>query len=198
MNPVREYYGKPLTYQRIAPANVATGIAAGVYQYKEYNINIDAGTDVMAAGDVIIGATSGAAGVVISVTVTSGAWGDDDVVGTIRFHSWNGTNFTDDEKIKVAADATCADVNGSVPTEVADDYPYRRKYARNVLVQAEANAQRVTFLFNLMTPDQTADYGILLSAGDSTSFADIDIIKNVRTIDAVASSVGYLNVIGYF
>lgn len=194
----QEYPGLPLTMQRITPGNTLSNVAAGLYKYKEYTIPFDAGTDVMVEGDVITGATSGAIGIVISVSVTTGTWLADNVVGVIRFHSWNGINFTDDEKLKVAADATCADVNGTAPTECVDEYKYKGWTAKAVLAVAETNTQRLAFGAKLVKPDQTSKYGIPLATNASILITDADAIKNIYVVDGTAGSAGATVFIGFF
>jgi hypothetical protein len=198
MDHVFEYPGIPLTMQRITPGNTLTQIAAGVYEYKEYTIGYDSGDYAFAEGDVIVGATSAAIGIVISCTVASGTVGAGSAAGNIRFHSWNGINFTDDEKIKVAADTDVGDINGSVPVPCADDYLYKGQLARSVLVVAETQSQRVSFSAKKIIPDQTSAYGIPVAANSSIQVKDINAIKNIMVVDATASSAGSSILIGYF
>jgi hypothetical protein len=194
----QEYPGIPLTMQRITPGNTLTNIAAGVYKYKEYTIAFDAGTDVFVEGDVFIGASSGAAGIIISVTVTTGTWLGDDVVGVIRFHSWNGIAFTNNEKIKVAADETCGDIDGTTPTECTDDYQFKGWTAKAVLCVAETQTQRLAFGAKLVKPDQTSKYGIPLAANASILITDASAIKNLYVVDGTAGSAGSTVFIGLF
>lgn len=183
---------------RTAPGNTLTNVPAGLYKYKEYTINYDAGTDAIVEGDVITGASSGAVGIVTSITITSGGWATDDAVGVIRFHSWNGTNFTDNEKVKVAADATCADIDGTAPTECTDSYRFKGWTAKAILAVAETNTQRIAFGAKLVKPDQTTCYGIPLAANSSILITDASAIANTYVVDAVAGTAGKTCFIGLF
>ena len=69
----REYYGMPLTWQRITPGNTLTTISEGVWRYKEKYLNIDSGgTTEITTGDFVIGATSKASAFVLEVGDLSG------------------------------------------------------------------------------------------------------------------------------
>lgn len=195
---IENYPGKPLTWQRIAPGDTLAQIAAGVWKYKELEIGYDSGDYAFLEGDVIVGATSGAIGIVVSVTVVTGTVAGGDAAGKIRFHSWNGIAFTNNEKIKVAADADVGDIDGTTPVECVDAYLYKETVANLVLVSAETNAQRIGYSARKMKPDQTSDYGLLLPIGGSVEVRDADAIKNLYTIDAVSGAVGYTVFTGYF
>lgn len=190
------YLGIPLQSQKIVPGNTATAIAASIYRYIEYTLHIDAGTDAIAAGDVITGASSGAMAIVKSVTIESGAWADDDVVATLRIKSWNGTAFTDNEKLKVSADATCADVDGTTPVECTDNYAYKRFTARHMLVSVKS--QTVLMAVDGSTPDQTALVGHNLAAGTSYVIHDAQEMAQAKFIDAASGSAGTVIVTAYF
>lgn len=193
-----EYIGIPLTMQRVTPGNTMTNVAEGVYKYKEYTIGYDSGDYAFLEGDVIIGATSAAKGIVISVTVATGTVGGGTAAGNIRFHSWSGTNFTNDEKIKVAADSDVGDINGSAPTECTDEYTYKGWTAKACLVVAETQAQRIAFGAKLIKPDQTSCYGLPLAANSCIPITDASAIKNLYTVDATAGSAGSTLFIGLF
>lgn len=190
------YLGIPLQSQKIVPGDTVKSIAASIYRYTEYTLHFDAGTDEIKAGDVIVGASSGAVAIVKSCTVESGTWGADDVVGTLRIKSWNGTNFTDDEKLKVGADATCADVDGSVPVECQDNYQFKRFTARHLLVSVIS--QTVLMAVDGSTPDQTYDMGHSLAAGMSYVIHDAQEMAQARFIDAASGSAGTVIVTAYF
>lgn len=190
------YLGVPLQSQKIVPGDVATAIAASIYRYIEYTLHIDAGTDEIKAGDVIVGASSGAVAIVKGFTLESGAWGDDDVVGTIRLKSWNGTAFTNNEKLKVGSDATCADVDGTTPVECQDNYQFKRFTARHLLVSVIS--QTVLMAVDGSTPDQTYDMGHSLAAGMSYVIHDAQEMAQARFIDAASGSAGTVIVTAYF
>lgn len=59
-------------------------------------INYDGGTIAFADNDVVIGQTSGAQGTIREII-------GDTASGTLVLHSWNGTNFTNDENLQVSS-----------------------------------------------------------------------------------------------
>lgn len=194
-----EYPGLPLTWVKIAPGNTITQVPAGLYKYAEYTINYDAGSDEIVEGDVFIGVSSGAMGIVKSITLVSGGWGvGNDAAGVIRFHSWNGINFTNNEKIQVAADATCADIDGTAPTACADEYQYKGWLAKCVIAQAHTNSQLIAYGKNVIKPDQTALLGQLLTAGSSVQVSDASAIANIRVVDYTAGTAGFTAFVGCF
>ena len=189
-----EYLGMPLSHQKIVPGNTATALSANCYYYQRWKLNFDAGTDAIVAGDWIVGATSGAVGCVVSITESSGTWAADNVVGYLIIDSMIGT-FTNDEKLKVAADATMADVNGlAIP--IAEDYDYKGMSAKAALVCVFAN----TALINTQggKPDQTALIGMPMVANSSYILRDMNEIKTFKCIDYVAASVSIVQVTYYF
>ncbi len=189
-----EYLGMPLTHQKIVPGNTATALSANCYYYQRWKLNFDAGTDAIVAGDWIVGATSGAAGCVVSITVESGTWAGDNVVGYLIIDSMVGT-FANNEKLKVAADATMADVNGlAIP--IPEDYDYKGMSAKAALVCVYAN----TALINNQRgkPDQTALIGIPMVANSSYILRDMNEIKTFKCIDYVAASASIVQVTFYF
>jgi hypothetical protein len=198
LSKTKEYYGKPLTYQKITPGNTITGIGANIYNYKEFQVSYDSCdlTGGILPGHVLYGNSSGAYGIVITASVTSGAVGTGNAAGVIRFHSYTGT-FADNEKIKLDADTDIGDIDGTA-TQCASPYAFEKMDAKCVLLQAETQSQRVSMLANPMLPDQTSDYGFLLADKESIVLTDIDVIKNVRTVDATGGSAGSLNVWAFF
>lgn len=194
-----DYPGIPLTMQKITPGNTITGVAAGLYTYTEYEIGYDSGDYAFAEGDVIVGATSSAMGVVRSVTVTSGTVGGGDAAGKIRFHSWNGTNFTDNEKIKVAADNDVGDIDGSAPVECTDKYEYKGWKARAVMIRAETQSQLVAASAKKIKGDQTAMIGnVVTTTSVPLWIFDASAIKNITVVDAAAGVAGSSVLLGYF
>ena len=189
-----EYLGQPLTHQKVVPGNTATALSANCYYYQRWKLNFDAGTDEIVAGDWIVGATSAAVGRVVSITEESGTWAGDNVVGYLIIDSMVGT-FQNNEKLKVAADATTADVNGlAIP--IAEDYIYKGMSAKAALVCVYAN----TALINVWggKPDQTALIGMPMVANASYILRDINEIKAFKCIDYTAASVSNVQVTFYF
>jgi len=198
MGNVAEYPGVPLTMYKITPGDVLTGVPAGLYKYVEHEIGYDSGDYAFLEGDVMIGASSGAVGIVISCTVVTGTVGTSDAAGKIRFHSWNGVNFTDNEHFKVAADNDVGDVDGSVPSECTDNYPFKGSVAIGVIVCAQTYAQRVGFGLKKVRPDQTSTYGLSVAAGDSFLIRDASAVKNIMVVDSASGSAGSTLLIGLF
>jgi hypothetical protein len=198
MSIVENYLGIPLQSQKIVPGNTAMGIAASIYKYTEYEIGYDAGhaAALIVAGNVITGATSGAMGIVKSVTIVTGTIGTSDAAGKIRFKSWNGINFTDDEKIKIAADADVGTINGSVPVEVPTHYDYKGAVAKHLLLSVKA--QTALLAVDGSTPDQTAPLGHNIPAAASYVIHDAQEMAQAKVIDAVAASASTVIVTAYF
>lgn len=200
MEVTRDYPGIPLTWQRVAPGNTVSTIAAGVWKYQEYEIGYDSCdfTGGFLEGQVITGATSGAMGVVRSATITSGTILGGTAAGKIRFHSWNGINFTNNEKIKVAADADVGDIDGAAPVACTDDYLYKDQIALGVMVYATTNSQLVAFSGRKVLTDQTAKVGLIMGAGQSFYVDDAEAAKNINVVDAVSGTAGESTFVGYF
>jgi hypothetical protein len=192
---VSEYLGEPLQHQKITPGNTATGFNVNCYKYLMWILNIDAGTDELTVGSWIVGASSGAVAKVLSMTISTGDWGSDNVTGYAICDSWNGTAWTDNEKVKMAADATCADVNGPMKS-LEEGYPFKGCMAKAALVSAYANTELVCF--DGSTPDQTALVGQPMAAASSIILADINQIRNFKAIDYTASSAGIIQATFFF
>lgn len=190
------YLGVPLQTQKIVPGNTATKIAASIVTYTEYEIGYDSGDYAFVAGDVIVGASSGAMGIVRSVTVATGTVGGGNAAGKIRFKAWNGTNFTDNEKIKVGADSDVGDIDGTAPTAVVDDYAYKGCTAKHLLLSAKAQTALVAL--DGSTADQTALLGHNIAAGASYILNDAQEMRQVSIIDAAAGSASTVIVTAYF
>jgi len=199
MQLVHEYLGIPLTSQKIVPGDTATGIGANIYQYKEHQVNYDSGDYAFLAGDVIVGATSGAVGVVISCTVNDGTTvAGGDAAGTIRFKSnvsGSSANFTNNEKIKVGADTDVGDIDGSV-SECTDNYTFKNMYASRALVSVRA--QTALICMDGSTPDQTRLQGHDMAAGNSYVLHGLDEIKNFKVIDYASGSASTVSITCYF
>ena len=193
---VQNYLGIPLQSQKIVPGNTATAIASSVIRYTEYEIGYDSGDYAFAAGDVIVGATSGAMGIVKSCTVATGTVVGTDAAGNIRFKAWNGTNFTDDEKIKVGADSDVGDINGSVPSVMSDSYLYKGLMAKHLLLSVKD--QTALLSIDGSTPDQTALLGHNIPAAGSYVIHDPQEMKQAKVIDAASGSASTVIVTAYF
>ncbi|RPH73227.1 hypothetical protein EHM76_05595 [bacterium] len=195
-----ETLGVPLTHQKVVPGNTITSLSSNCYKYQQWRIDFDAGTDAIAAGDWIVGATSAAVANVVSITISTGAWGDDDVVGYLIVDSLVGT-FADNEKLKVAADATCADVKANTSPVVtaipyAGDYLYKGVDAKAALVVVYANTALVGLTGG--KPDQTALIGTPMVANSSYICRNIEEIKNFKCVDYASGSASILQVTYFF
>ncbi len=195
-----EYLGNPLTHQKVVPGDVITSLSANCYKYQQWRLDFDAGTDAIVAGDWIVGASSGAVARVISITESSGTWAGDNVAGYLIIDSKVGT-FTDDEKLKVAADATCADVKWAT-SPATDVIPVQGDYENKGV---EAKAARVVCYANTALlgltggkPDQTALIGTPLIANAVYIAMGMNEIKNFKCINYAAATATILQVTYYF
>ncbi len=192
---VLENLGQVGVHQKIVPGATATGLFSGIWNYKEWNLKFDAGgTTVIAPCDWIVGATSAARAIVVSVTNISGAWATSDYAGTLRLRSVSGT-FQNNEEIKVGADATAGTVDGTI-SPVMSDYMYRGMVAQAALITCYGN----TALMGLdgSTPDQTALIGQPMPANSSIVIKDINIIQQMKFIDYTNGSACIIQVTLYF
>ena len=192
---ILDYLGEPLQHQKITPGNTATAFNVNCYKYLRWVLNLDAGTDELTVGSWIVGASSGAVAKVLSMTIATGDWASDNVAGYAVCDSWNGTAWTDNEKVNQAADATCADVNGPMRLLEAG-YPFKGKMAKAALVSVYANTELVCF--DGSTPDQTALIGQPMAAASSIILADINQIIAFKCIDYTASSAGIVQATFFF
>jgi len=189
-----DYTGMVLTHQKIVPGDTATGVSANCYNYQRWKLNFDVGTDAIVAGDWIVGVTSKAVGRVISITEVTGTWGADNVVGYLIIDSMVGT-FQNNEKLKVAADATMADVDGlAIP--IAEDYDYKGMLAKAILVSVYA--QTALCSWDGSTPDQTSLIGQPMVANSSIMLQDANSIRNFKCIDYTSLSASTVQISFYF
>jgi len=194
----REYYGMPLTWQRITPGNTPTAISQYVYRYQELTIQFQDGNNgaIPAVGSIFKGNSTGATAIAVTTaTLSSGSWSGNNAAGTIRVKSYAGT-FNANESLNIGGTFSCNMVGS--PKYYAGGYKFKNMEAKAVLLQAENNAQRILFDYHGAIPDQDSDLGLLLGANSSIVINDPWAIRNVKTVDAVFGSAGSLNTIGYF
>lgn len=192
---IYDYIGQPWTHQKVVPGDTITSLSSNCYYYQRWKLNFDAGTDEIVANDWIVGATSGAVAKVISTTLSSGSWAGDNAAGYLIIDSMVGT-WTDDEKLKVAADATMADVNGAA-IPITDGYDGQRgKIAQCALICVYANTALVGL--DGGKPDQTALIGIPMVANSSILLKDVNEIKQFKVIDYTSLSASILQVTYFF
>lgn len=206
MSIIFSYDGIALTHQKVVPGDVITALSAYCYKYQVYRLNFDAGTDEIVAGDWITDAGSPyAKGKVLSVTVTSGDFGaGNDAAGYILFDSWDGGAWTNNQKIKVAADATMADINQVAAIVEATDAEYASVYrlqykhlkAKSALVVVYANTALVGITGG--KPDQTARIGTPMIANSSIRLKDHNAISNFYCVDYTSLSASIVQVDFYF
>lgn len=188
-----EDYGVPMTSQKIVPGNTITSVSSGGYQYTERSVAYTSGgTTEIVAGDLIVGATSAATAVVVSITLTSGTWAGGNAAGVIRVKNQIGTFVS--ENIKVAGgtdDATIA----TDTTAISTDYRFKNCLAKTAIIQALA--QTALVCFDGSKPDQTALKGWSVLAGGSLVVLD-EAIQKIKVVDRVAASASTVFIQFYF
>ena len=195
-----EYQGQPLAQQKIVPGNTATSLDAQCYQYSEFTLladGVDAGSTEagVAAGKWIVGA-AGARAVVVSATLTAGAWGNASARVTLRLKSVSGT-FVAAENIASVANADHLKVRaGETQRPISESYTYKGMYAKCALVCVITNTALVDVIGG--TPDQTSLIGIPMVANSSILLKDINQIRQFKIIDYVASSASIAQVTYFF
>ena len=109
--PLAEGYGRCEGYERYDGQEAPSAVAW-------YALDFDAGTNAIAEGDTVTGATSGATGVVAAAPQgLTGSWAGSDAAGTLILISVTGT-FQDNESLEVSATAS-ATANGTQVSEGA-------------------------------------------------------------------------------
>lgn len=195
-----DYYGVPLTHQKITPGDTATGLSAYCYKYKLYRINYDDQDTLLSVGSWIVGATSGFVAKVrynSSTTVPNGT-------GYVLVDSWNGTAVTDDEEIKIGATATCANVNQPAAIVEASEAEYLlasvKQYRDLVAKFAIVTCSNNRALMNLDggTPDQTALVGIPIPAETWFPIQDASELAAFKVIDYASGSASIIQVEFFF
>jgi hypothetical protein len=188
------YKGLPLTTQKVSPGDTVKSLSAYCYKYRVYKLVYDDQDTLLAAGDWVVGATSGAVGKVLynsSSTVPNGT-------GYVLFDSWDGTAWTNNEEIKVGGTATCANVDQPAAIVEASDAEYaladrtqfKHMLAQFALVLAYSNT--VLVAIDGGTPDQTALVGIPLVAGAGFELDDHNSMTRFKCIDYTSGSAGTL------
>lgn len=195
-----DYYGIPLTHQKIVPGDTATALSAYCYKYKLYRLNFDDADTEIVVGDWIVGAASGAMAKVLYITST--AWTNG--VGYALIDSWNGIAWTNDEEIKSAADATCANVNQATAIVEATEaeyllagvLQYRGLVAKFAIVTCSNN--RALINLNGGIPDQTALIGIPLPAESWFPIQDASEMAAFKVIDYASGSASIIQAEFFF
>lgn len=195
MSIIIEDLGIPLTHQKITPGDTITSLSSNCYFYQRWKLNYDAGTDEIVANDWIVGADSGAVARVISIYDDgTGTWAADTVKGYLILDSMVGT-WTDDEKLKVAADATMADVNGSAAL-LMEDYDFKGMQAKAALISVITNTALVGLAGS--KPNQTALIGHSMIANSSIVLRNIEAVRRFKCVDYASGSASVLNATYFF
>ena len=186
-----EYLGEPLTHQKIVPGDTVTGIGSEIHRYVERDLAYTSGgTTEIVAGDTIVGATSAATAVVISVTLASGTWAAGTAAGTLRVKSQVG-NFAS-ENIKVEAGTNDATIAAN--SIVAPEIPIRQ--AKAALITVETNNANMGL--GGVKPSQTYGAGHRLVATQSAIITDINAIRSAKFVDTVSGSASTIKVTCFF
>jgi hypothetical protein len=101
----------------VAPPVMAERLYADINECvlgDQYTLGFDAGgTAEIVSGDLLEGQTSGAEGLVISVSLDSGSWGVGDAAGSFVLRRVK-SSFSNNEDLKVGADTGMATVDGTL------------------------------------------------------------------------------------
>jgi hypothetical protein len=199
MNYVFDYIGQALNHQKIIPGNTATRLSASCYEYLEFNLlcdGVDAGSTAPVAEGWIVGQTSGARAVIISATLTAGAYGNANARVTLRLKSVSGT-FASTENIGYGANLDHFTVRvDTTQIPIAEDYMYKGMLAKAILISVYANT--ALCIWNGSTPDQTSLIGQPMIANSSVMIQDANSIRNFKCIDYTAASASVVQVSFYF
>ena len=191
-----EYLGIPLTHQKVTPGNTITSLSEYCYKYRCFRLNFNDADVEIAVNDWVVGASSGATAKVRYIY--SSGWSNGS--GYAIIDSWNGTAWTNDEEIKVAAGSTMANVNQAAAIVEATDAEYdsagvriyKHLEARTALVVCYANTALIDDTGG--KPDQTALIGTPMVANSSYLMKSYDAIKRFKCVDYTAASASILQV----
>jgi len=193
--PVFESMGIAKTTQKITPGNAATGIGAEVYRYVERTLAYTSGgTTEIVAGDLIVGATSGAVATVVSLTLTGGTWAGGNAAGVLTIKNQVGT--FQSEKIKVKAGTDDATIAGNSTVSTAN-YPFKKDaLAKGVFIQNLDND--CLCCWDGTNPDQTSLVGITMATGDSFALPGTENVMRLKFIDKLSGSASSQRIVCYF
>ena len=194
-----DYVGMALCHQKIVPGNTATGLAASCLEYLEFTLlcdGVDAGSTAPVAGGWIVGQTSGGRAIIISATLTAGAYGNVNARVTLRLRSVSGT-FASTENVGYGANLDHFTVRtGATQVPVTEDYLYKGLLAKAILVSVYANT--ALCVWDGSTPDQTSLIGQPMVANSSVMIQDANSIRSFKCIDYTAASASIVQVTFYF
>lgn len=213
-----EEYGVPLT-QQMGTFTADTSIASDddAYSIKIYKMSYDSGgtTYQPVVGDLIIGDTSAATGIVLSCSLDSGTWAGGDGAGVIYMYNVSGTWQNDEvfNVVKALDSSAVADegtVNG-VAWEVQGiksfkapngQEIYNGQQAKVALLEATANPVRVTLDGTPPTPSTLTNglvnRGIYVEANSIMVIRGVTSVKNIKLCNANASANAAYRIVYYF
>jgi hypothetical protein len=196
-----EFWGTPLTSQKIVPGNTACATLATSYRYTEWTTAFAAGDVALVVGAWLAGDTSGVMAQVVSVTLISGAL-DGSGVGTLRlkskYHpSAPTTEWTADEvfSVSTAASGNFTGIPAEAPKSNLYAFP-KGTPAKCALVSVLTQ----TGLINIDggKPNQTALVGLPIKDGGSILLRDIGEIIRFKVIDYANNTAGITNIQYFF
>lgn len=211
-----EEYGVPLTQQMGTMADdKLIKSEENSYKIRIYKMAFDSGMDTYepVLGDLILGATSAATGIVLAVEDTSGSAGS--VVGNIYMYNVSGT-WANDEVFNVvkATDGTAVADEGTVNL-LANYYDNARSFkspagitifngmeAKAAILEAYANPLRVSIdgtpCTSTTLTNGLVSRGIYLENGNVLIIRGKIPVRNLRFCNATASSNAQYRVIYFF
>ncbi len=194
-----EDIGQAGTHQKIVPGNTATGFDKNCYQYWEFFLllnGVDAGSIAPVPCQWVVGQTSGARAIVVSASLTAGAYGNSNGRVTLRVRSMSGT-FAATEDIGIGANLdafTVRTATAAIPCPTG--YDYEGLTARAVNIEVQDNVVLVAFCGE--TPDQTSLIGLSFAPFTQYVVKDPNIIRLMRFIDKVSGSASTIQAVFHF
>ena len=202
MSMVFEYWGMPLTAQRIVPGNTACGTLSTSVYYTEWTSAYTGGKTGLAVGSWLVGATSGVIAQVVSLTITSGTLAGNNAAGVLRlkskYHpSTPATQWTSGETFNIAGSGNGAFTLIPLVAAKTDLYAFPKGTpAKCALVTALTQTELVNFDGGI--PDQTSLAGLPMKDGTSLLLRDINEIIRFMCIDYTNNSAGSINIQFFF
>jgi len=194
-----DYAGMALNHQKIVPGNTATGLSASCYEYREFNLlcdGVDAGSTAPVEGGWVVDQTSGASGVIVSATLTAGAYGNANARVTLRLKSVS-LIFGQTNNVGYGANTNHFTVRASTTQiPIPEDYTYKGMLTKAILVSVYANTALCDW--NGSTPDQTSLIGQPMVANSSIMIQDANSIRSFKCIDYATGSASVVQVTFYF
>jgi hypothetical protein len=191
-----DYYGVPLTDEKIIPGNTATGISACTYKISgDYAVRFSSGgTTATTVGTLITGATTTtASAVVTAVVLETGTFGAGTAAGVLYYDSLVGT-FTSTENWIVPGGSDDGTFVG--PHISLKDYPVLN--AKAALISCKNYTAHFTVNGSAPTAAAGTNIGLPITANGTVMLRDPNAIRNVKFIDAVSGSASVIYVTCFF